>query len=291
MKRAEIYRDGVTLCCLDGGEGDPVVLLHGLAGSAQEMLPTAESLIRRGHRVIAVDQRGHGRSTRRPADLSRQAYVQDVVAVIRTLTAGEPVSLVGQSMGGHTAMLVAADHPALVRRLVLLEAGVGGSSGEDYPAELEAWFASWPVPFPGAAAAAEFLGSTPIARAWLRDLEDRGDGLWPRFDADVMRNAIAPVANAARWAEWQRITAPTLLVEGENGILPDPEVRRMRELRPGARHVVIPDAGHDAHLEQHDAWVRALSDFLDDDDDDATRRRDEATPRGDDATMREGGER
>jgi pimeloyl-ACP methyl ester carboxylesterase len=261
VKRVEIHRNSVTLSCLDGGSGDAIVLLHGLAGSGQEMLPTAESLLP-GHRVIAVDQRGHGRSTRRPHDLSRQAYVDDVVAVVERLTAGGPVTLVGQSMGGHTAMLAAAWHPGLVRRLVMVEAGVGGDGAEDYPTKLGDWFASWPVPFPDARTAAEFLGSTPIARSWIHDLEQRADGLWPRFEPDVMRAAITAVTEKARWEEWQTVRAPTLLVSGQSGTTAAAEVRRMLRLRPDVQHIVIPDAGHDVHLEQHDVWVRVLATFL-----------------------------
>ncbi|HLL67561.1 MAG TPA: alpha/beta hydrolase [Micromonosporaceae bacterium] len=263
MDRVEIRRDGVTLSCLHGGSGHPVVLLHGLAGSAHEMVPTAESLLSAGYRVIVVDQRGHGCSTRRPNDLSRRAYIHDVVAVVEELAAGGPASLVGQSMGGHTAMLVAACRPVLVRRLVLLEAGVGGGTAEDYPAKLGEWFASWPVPFPNAAAAVEFLGSTPIARSWVRDLEQRADGLWPRFEPDVMQDAIAAVAQQARWEEWRRVEAPTMLISGQSSTLEVAEVRQMLALHPDVQHVVIPDAGHDVHLEQHRAWVHNLKAFLD----------------------------
>ncbi|WP_203701495.1 alpha/beta fold hydrolase [Asanoa iriomotensis] len=262
MRRVDVRRDGVTLSCLDGGTGDTVVLLHGLAGSAREMLAPAESLLP-NHHVIAVDQRGHGHSTRRPQDLSRQAYVDDVLAVVDHLAAGQPVTLVGQSMGGHTAMLVAARHPGLVRRLVMVEAGVGGDAPEDYPAKLGGWFASWPVPFPDLAAATDFLGSTPIALSWSRDLEERADGLWPRFEPDVMRAAIAAVAEEARWEEWQTIKAPTLLVRGQHGTMKTAEVERMRALRPDVQHVVVPNAGHDVHLEQHGAWTRVLNAFLD----------------------------
>ncbi|NES14901.1 MULTISPECIES: alpha/beta fold hydrolase [Micromonospora] len=263
MKRAEVRRDGVVLSCLDGGSGDDViVLLHGLAGSGQEMVPTAEALLP-DHHVIAVDQRGHGHSTRRPQDLSRRAYVEDVVAVVEELAGGGPVTVVGQSMGGHTAMLLAAGHPDLVDRLVMLEAGVGGSDPEDnYPARLGDWFASWPVPFADLRGAAEFLGTTPIARSWLRDLDRRADGLWPRFEPDVMRAAIAAVAESARWDEWQQVKAPTLLVQGQHGTIAAAEVRRMLSLRPDVAHVVIPDAGHDVHLEQRVAFVRALRMFL-----------------------------
>ncbi|HEV7707755.1 MAG TPA: alpha/beta hydrolase [Asanoa sp.] len=263
MRRLGVRRDGVVLSCLDGGTGDDViVLLHGLAGSGQEMLPTAEALIPDYH-VIAMDQRGHGQSTRRPQDLSRRAYVEDVVAVVGEVAGGRPVTVVGQSMGGHTAMLFAAWHPNLVHRLVLLEAGVGGGAQDDYPARLGDWFASWPVPFADVQNATDFLGSKPIARAWLRDLDRRADGLWPRFEPDVMRAAIAAVADSARWDEWQQIQVPTLLVQGQNGTIPAAEAQHMLSLRPDVTHIVIPDAGHDVHLEQPDAWVRALRTFLD----------------------------
>jgi pimeloyl-ACP methyl ester carboxylesterase len=257
-----VHRDGVTLSCLDSGPGgdDVVVLLHGLAGSAREMLPTATALLPE-HRVIAVDQRGHGRSTRRPEDVSRRAYAEDVVAVVHELAGGRPVTLAGQSMGGHTAMLTAAWHPDVVSRLVMLEAGVGGDEG-DYPAKLGAFFSSWPVPFPDVGTAAGFLGPTPIGRAWLDDLEQCADGLRPRFDADVMRAAITGVAALARWDEWQRVKAPTLLVLAERGVIEAPESQRMLRTRPEVTHTVIAGCGHDAHLEQHDAWIRVLRDFL-----------------------------
>ena len=228
------------------------MLLHGLAGSARELaieLP--------GHRTIAPDQRGHGHSVRRPADLSRAAYVADVVRVIEELADGGPVALAGQSMGAHTAMLTAARHPELVSRLVMLEGGVGGSE-DDYPSRLGKWFASWPVPFPTPATAVEFLGGTALAQAWAEDLDHRADGHWPRFDPDIMENAIRPVAETAQWQSWQEVRAPTLLIRGAQSRVPDEEIARMVELRPDVEVVTIPGSGHDAHLDQPAEWRRLL---------------------------------
>lgn len=280
VNRVSVRRDGVVLSCLDGGSGDDViVLLHGLAGSGRELVPTAEALLPERH-VIVVDQRGHGYSTRRPQDLSRRAYVEDVVAVVEQLAGGVPVTVVGQSMGGHTALLFAAEYPELVRRLVLLEGGVGGREDRgDYPAELGDFFASWPVPFADVRQAAEFLGDTPIAQAWLRDLDRCPDGLWPRFEPEVMRVAIGAVAARARWDEWQRVKVPTLLVLGEHGIIPAAEVQRMLSLRPDVEQVVVPGAGHDVHLEERDVWVRVLRQFLTSTPAKESPRR-RATPRG-----------
>jgi pimeloyl-ACP methyl ester carboxylesterase len=262
LRRVEVRRGGVTLSCLAGGAAGapPVVLLHGQAGAAEELRPTAEALAPR-HRVVVPDQRGHGRSTRRPADVSRRAYAADAAAVVEHLGGGRPAALVGQSMGGHTAMLVAAWYPHLVTRLVMLEAGVGGTApgDEDYPARLGRWFASWPVPFADRAAAVAHLGGTPTARALAADLDETPDGLRPRFDADVMEAAIAPVAAEARWAEWSSIAAPTLLVRGDRGTVPADEDARMRAERPDVRHAVIAGAGHDAHLDAPAAWQALLA--------------------------------
>ncbi|WP_234321324.1 alpha/beta fold hydrolase [Streptomyces katrae] len=76
-----------------------------------------------GHRVIAVDESGHGAGERQPREVSRAAHVAAVVAVLEQFD--RPV-LAGQSLGSHTAMLTAAAHPHPVRALVLAEAGPGG---------------------------------------------------------------------------------------------------------------------------------------------------------------------
>ncbi|MFI5907569.1 alpha/beta fold hydrolase [Dactylosporangium sp. NPDC051541] len=264
MQRIDLPHADVTLSCLLFGpeSAPPVVLLHGLAGAASELQPTAAALAK-DFRVVVPDQRGHGHSTRRPADVSRRAYVEDAAFVIRELCGGGPVSVAGQSMGGHTAMLLAAWHPHLVDRLVMLEAGVGGTApDDDYPARLGTWFASWPLPFATPAAAVAFLGGTPTAHAWAADLEAGPDGLRPRFDADVMEAAIRPVAATARWPEWTAVTAPTWLIRGERGTCPPAEDARMRDLRPACEYRQIPDAGHDAHLDQPEAWLTLLREAL-----------------------------
>ncbi|MET9934700.1 MULTISPECIES: alpha/beta fold hydrolase [unclassified Streptomyces] len=111
-----VVREGVRIACRDrGGSGIPVVLLHGLAGHAGEWDPVARGLSPR-HRVVAVDQRGHGAGERHPRDVSRAAYVADVVAVLEQLGLRRPV-LAGQSLGGRTAMLAAGPllPPAVLR--------------------------------------------------------------------------------------------------------------------------------------------------------------------------------
>ncbi|MGA5817562.1 alpha/beta fold hydrolase [Kitasatospora sp. NPDC094028] len=256
-----VDREGVRLSCRDwGGSGPPVVLLHGLAGHAGEWDALARGLSRR-HRVVAVDQRGHGASERRPADLSRAAYVADVVSVVERLGLHRPV-LVGQSLGGHTAMLTAAAHPGLARGLVLVEAGPGGPQ-PGLPAEIGAALDAWPTPFPSRPAAVEFFGGGAVGEAWAAGLEERDGGWWPRFDRGAMVEALAELARRSFWDEWTGIDCPTLLVLGRSGIIPAPEAAAMLERRPRTVAASVPAAGHDVHLEQPEALRQLVEEFLD----------------------------
>src|SRR5436190_819768 len=122
VRPMRLDRDGVHLGGVDfGGDGPATLLLHGLAGHAGEWTATARWLTGRC-RVVALDARGHGRSERHPADVSREAHVGDAAFAIESLGLA-PAIVVGQSLGGQTALLVAADRPDLVRGLVLADAG------------------------------------------------------------------------------------------------------------------------------------------------------------------------
>lgn len=256
-----VVRDGVRLSCRDwAGSGPPVLLLHGLAGHVGEWDPTARNL-RVSHRVVAVDQRGHGGSDRRPRDVSRAAYVADVVAVIEQLDLRRPV-LVGQSLGGHTAMLTAAAHPDLAGGLVLVEAGPAGSN-QGVVDEIAGWFDSWPAPFPSREAAVRFLGGGPVGEGWADGLEERDGGWWPRFEPEVMIGSLAENARRSFWDEWAKITCPALVVLGQNGIVPAGETDEMFRHRPDTTALSIPGTGHDVHLERPDALHHALTQFLD----------------------------
>ncbi|MEU9862037.1 alpha/beta hydrolase [Streptomyces sp. NPDC047971] len=254
--------DGVRLSCRDGGgSGAPVVLLHGLAGHAGEWDAVAVRLRADGHRVVAVDQRGHGHSERFPKDTSRAAYVADVVAVVDRLELERPV-LIGQSLGGHTAMLTAAAHPGLPGGVVLVDAGperADSGLGE----EIGGWLRSWPVPFPSREAAVRFLGGGAVGEGWAAGLEERdGGGLWPRFDPEVMVRSLAENAARGWWEEWAAIECPTLAVVAENGIIAAEQFDGMVRGRPALWSASVPGSGHDVHLERPDALHRLLVDFI-----------------------------
>jgi len=239
-----------------GGGGPPLVLLHGLAGSSREMRPTGERL-RDRFRVLLVDQRGHGASTRRPGDLSREAYVADVVQVIDEYIPGERCVLVGQSMGAHTAFLTAAARPDLVDRLVMLEGHAADSDDEQDAARLGRFFASWPVPFADVATARSYLGADAIVDAWIADLEVTPHGLRPRFDADVMQRTIEAV-HVSRWAEWEALRVPTLAIFARHGMFTEAEKDELIRRRPATVRIDLSAGGHDAHLDAFDEWIDTL---------------------------------
>ncbi|MCR2826595.1 alpha/beta fold hydrolase [Microbacterium sp. zg.Y909] len=256
-----IDRGSVQISVVDrGGDGALLVLLHGLAGSARELLATADALTD-AFRVVLVDQRGHGQSSRRPEDLSRQAFVDDIVEVITQLSPGRPATLVGQSMGAHTAFLTAAARPDLVERLVMLEGHAFGTDEPDEAAHLRAFFGSWPAVFASADDARAFLGESALAQAWIADLEPTPDGLRRRFDADVMERTIAAV-HKPRWTEWQELTVPTLAVFAENGLFSAEQKAELIARRPHTMRADIPGATHDAHLDAFDSWIEVLRAFL-----------------------------
>ncbi|MFE3452826.1 alpha/beta fold hydrolase [Nonomuraea sp. NPDC059194] len=255
-----LQRDGVRLVCRDsGGQGPAVLLLHGLAGQSREWEPLGEHLGGR-YRLLALDQRGHGASEPRPGDTSRSAFVADAVAVIRELGVG-PVVLVGQSLGGVTAIQTAAAHPDVVRGLLLVESGAA-PGGSEVPGHIDGWLGSWPVPFATRQDAVRFFGDGPVGEGWASGLVSTADGLRPPFHREVVVDVIAAHTGHPNWADWAGITCPTTVVLGERGILPAGEVAEMRRLRPDARFVTVPDTGHDLHLERPAELAGAFEELM-----------------------------
>jgi pimeloyl-ACP methyl ester carboxylesterase len=102
-----------------GGEGPPVLLLHGWMVSADlNWYRAYAALAEAGYRVLALDHRGHGRGLRASESFQLTSCAADAAALVRELGCG-PVTAVGYSMGGPIASLMAHDHPEAVRGLVL----------------------------------------------------------------------------------------------------------------------------------------------------------------------------
>jgi len=265
MSRQTLTRAGTELALWDfGGDGPPALLVHGLAGHAEEWAETA-GWLRQSRHVYALDLRGHGHSEQRPANVSPAALRDDVCFALDQL-GGEPALLLGQSLGGRIAILAAAGRPALVECLVVAEAGPEGTAdgGEMKAAEVEIGLEEWPVPFADAATAVEYFGGPGAhADAWTRGLRQAPDGLYPRFEIDVLARMIQEAIAEGCWADWSRIACPTLIVRGaRNSELPSEEVSLMLSELPTARCAEIPNAAHELHLEEPALWRAAVTEFL-----------------------------
>jgi pimeloyl-ACP methyl ester carboxylesterase len=267
-------RDGVRLAFRDfGGDGRAVLLLHGLVGHAGEWEQTASWLTTRC-RVVAADARGHGRSERFPRDVSREALVADAAFIVEQLGL-MPVVVVGQSVGGLTALSLAARRPELVRGLVLVDASPSdGEGAEEAASAITEALREWPTPFASRADARAFFaqrfGDGLPAESWTNGLERAGGGWRPRFDIQVMAQTLREALSEASWEEWDDITCPALIVRAGNGVVDSDTAEEMARRLPSARLVEIAEAAHDLHLDRPDEWRQALTGFLDAVDDQTT---------------------
>lgn len=223
-----VLTDGLVVhCLLSGDPGAPVlVLLHGLGEGAASWEQITPRLAER-FRVVAPDMRGHGASGW-PGDYSYELMRDDVVGVLDELGLGEVV-LVGHSMGGAVAHLVAQTRPDRVAALVLEDA---------------------PPPFP----------REP------RPLPDRPPGQLP-FDWAMLVAVLADTDDPAMrwWPGLSAVTAPTLvLAGGPTSTTPQDRVRQMAAAIPGCTLVTLP-VGHHVHVGDPDGFTAALLSWLDTD--------------------------
>jgi pimeloyl-ACP methyl ester carboxylesterase len=111
----------VDLYVTEGGEGAPVLLLHGLTASHRYVVMGSKILERSGYRVIAYDARGHGRSDPAPApDAYRYEDLRDDLLRVMDERGVERAVLAGASMGAHTILRLALDAPERVSGLVII---------------------------------------------------------------------------------------------------------------------------------------------------------------------------
>ncbi|MER5311104.1 alpha/beta hydrolase [Streptomyces sp. NPDC002773] len=246
-----------------------VLLLHGLMGHAGHWAPAVRRLTG-GHRVVALDQRGHGASGKPPAgSFTREAYVADAAAAIEQLGLG-PVTLVGHSMGALTAWQLAADRPDLVRALVICDmraSALGAASQRAW----QDWFRSWPAPFPSLDAVRRWFGEedawverpNPARGAFFAEvMTAHADGWRPVFDPAQMLTSRETWVHDAHWDSLAQVRCPTLVVRGLDGELGRAEAQEMVRVLPHGAYAEIPDAGHLLHYEHPEAWAEAVEPFL-----------------------------
>jgi len=251
--------DGIFLEVPRQGEGDPLLLLPGFGTDvsvfSRQVPPLAERF-----EVFGVNPRGVGASDA-PAG---EAYDPAQAAADAAALVSEPAHLVGTSMGAAVALELALRHPERVRSLALL-APLAGASGR-LLAVTEAWCRLASAADPEALAAALlpwFFAPGSLADEKLRQRIRRG------LAATLSRVSPATLQRqAAGLRDWQpdeaalaKLSVPTLVIAAADDLLtPDGEALARRI--PGARCVVVPDAGHAVGLEAPEVVNAALEEHL-----------------------------
>jgi len=244
--------------------------VHGSASDYRIWMSQIRPLAAR-YRVIAYSRRYH---TPNPwhgngSDYSAALHAGDLVALLQSLKLG-PAHLVGHSAGGTIALLVARDHPELVRSLVVMEPALPGLlSGE----EAESYGAVRQKAF-GAVRAAYAAGDEEGAMRMFGDWVLR-PRTWkqvsPPMKIMFRENAKSVMAQMTSSApplsftcdDAKKITVPALLVEGESThrdmVTPS---RALRTCLPAAETAVVPRSTHNMQLDNPHAFNRAVLDFL-----------------------------
>jgi 2-succinyl-6-hydroxy-2,4-cyclohexadiene-1-carboxylate synthase len=244
------------------GSGPPVALLHGFAQTRRCWGPLADVLAGT-HRTILLDAPGHGGSPLAGADLPCGAAA--VAATLRD-AAATPAHVLGYSMGGRLALQVALDHPSAVRSLVLL----GATPGIEDPAER----AARRDRDAALAARIERIGVARFCQEWLAQDLFSDLPVWARFEPERRENRADALAASLRaagtgsmeplWARLGELSVPVLCVTGaRDERFTATAARMVAAIGPNARAVVVPGAGHAAHLVAPDQVATAVSAFLD----------------------------
>lgn len=251
----------MRLHVIAAGNGTPVVLLHGLFGSARNFGTVQRALARR-FRVLALDLRNHGASPH-AGDMRYTTLAADV---LETLDAEDalPAALIGHSMGGKAAMAAALLQPEVVGRLLVADiAPVPYQHGNTAIVE-----AMQTVPMhPGlnrAEADAVLAGAVPDAAVRGFLLQNLSFGARPTWRIGLKEIAAA-MADIEGWEKpaGAQYGGASLFVSGARSDYLRPEHRTaIRALFPAARFVTMKNAGHWLHADDPDGFVAVVEAFL-----------------------------
>lgn len=273
MNEAPVHRDikasGVRLRVSQAGEGQPVVLLHGLFVDHTTWQPVID-LLSAHFMVVAPDLPGFGQSEKPPASrfpYGTEAFAEAVADLYAGLDLGR-AAVVGHGLGGAVALTLASRHPELVSRLVLVDA-VCYETPLDFRRRLAL------LPVVGGFVFKQLWGKTTF-RAFFRNSifspnfdvpNERLDRYYDAFNTPASRgSALATMRATADTrsivAHLSRVTTKTLVVWGRRDrIYPAGYGQRLsREIR-GAGFELI-EAGHAPHEEDPQAFSRVVERFL-----------------------------
>jgi pimeloyl-ACP methyl ester carboxylesterase len=271
-KFVTIHGERIAVC--DEGQGEALLLIHGMAGSSQTWRAILPQLAKK-YRVIAPDLLGHGRSSKPRTDYSLGAFAVGLRDLLDELGV-KSATVVGHSLGGGIAMQFLYQHPDYCRRLVLISSG---GLGPDVGWILRLLAA------PGAELFMPVIAPPPVLRAgnsmrsWLSSMglrSPRGAEIWnaySSFSDRQTRDAFLRTLRSVVDYRGQSVSAlnrlslrddlPVLAIWGaEDTIIPVDHAYAALRSRPDSRLEVIPGVGHFAQVEAPTEVVELIDDFV-----------------------------
>lgn len=210
-------------------EGVPLVLLHGGGSTIDTTFGRILPFLAQNHRVIAIEEQGHGRTSDRKGPFSFEASADDVAALLKKLNI-EQADIFGFSNGASVGMQVALRHPQLVRKLIFASSITkrAGAYPQLWDFMKRADISNIPPPLKEA-----FLKVNPDP-AKLKVMHDK--------DADRMRNFKDISDQALR-----TLKVPTLILTGDRDVAKPEHALELNKLIPRSRLAILP-AGHGEYL-------------------------------------------
>ena len=243
----------------DSGEGEPLLLLHGLGSSSRDWEPQINDF--KSHfRLITPDFRGHGSSTKSPGPYTMRLLAGDTADLLRELNA-YPAQILGMSLGGMVALQLALDFPDLVSKLVIVN-----SVAELIPRSISNVLGYWQRLLIIRLFGMEKMGRVLADRFFDKpDQEPMKEVFVKRWSENHKPSYRAALKAAYGWSVRERlgeIKVPTLVIGADGDYFSTEDKEAYTALIPGARLVVIENTKHALPAEKPGEFNQAVKDFL-----------------------------